>query len=454
MSQKPNVTDIGESSIERIPTYPLIDALLRRRSRRFGRGMKLNGGPLAYTSELPPQPLSIEQEAALAFAACGITGYALAELPYESGPVPEAGGGNIMKQFVGRTAPSADAAHLSTVFLIDDTGTYLLRRPQDFPTRDVPGLIQAAHEHKLNLLYERSRIRISDRRLDVERKLPFLPPFNKWSANVPGSTYFVPVSELTILYLNMLLSAFSGDFNYFVVDDRNGFRPAGIASFGRKRGGALYDDPRDGRLLTVSALEGWLLELSAIEVGGILQNLGLMTEALGIGGFPHFAAHPFAWQQVLGFRMEVPRLSRVIAAGIGMMVGMRLLGQDIEVPTAVGLEREGEVLIKPYCPPYYPTMKQAVHAFVDTKFGPQKGCFRDGGANTAWREPQKVKAEIPEYPASAVDATVAYCEYIHRRYGRFPAACGPFRTIMAYQAHQLDRNFYERFYRTGDPGCS
>jgi hypothetical protein len=32
------------------------------------------------------------EEAALAFAACGITGYALAELPYQTGDIPEAGG--------------------------------------------------------------------------------------------------------------------------------------------------------------------------------------------------------------------------------------------------------------------------------------------------------------------------------------------------------------------------
>jgi len=32
--------------------------------------MKLIGGPLAYESQRPPEPLSEEEEAALAFAAC------------------------------------------------------------------------------------------------------------------------------------------------------------------------------------------------------------------------------------------------------------------------------------------------------------------------------------------------------------------------------------------------
>jgi hypothetical protein len=33
------------------------------------------------------------------------------------------------------------------------------------------------------------------------------------------------------------------------------------------------------------------------------------------------------------------------------------------------------------------------------------------------------------------------------RYGRFPSANGPFRTILAHQAHGVDTDFYERFYK-------
>jgi len=217
--------------------YPLLEALLNRRSRRFGKGMKLQGGPLEYASAKPPEPLTLLEEAALAFAACGITGYALAELPYQPGASPETGGGNIMTHFVGRTAPSGDAMHDVTVFVLNDQGAWLLRRPQDFPRSEIAGLIQAAREHRLMELYDRMRVRISDRRPDVPRELPYVPPFNKWVANVPGTTYFVPVGEMTALYINVALSAFSDDFAYFVVDERNGFRPAGVERFGRSRGG-------------------------------------------------------------------------------------------------------------------------------------------------------------------------------------------------------------------------
>jgi hypothetical protein len=428
---------------ERLARYPLLDALIGRRSRRFGKGMRLSGGPLAYESSRSPEPLSREEEAALAFAACGITGYALAELPYRPGEAPESGGGNIMTHFIGRTVPSGDAMHNSTLFVLNDDGVWMVKRPQDYPRSEIGGLIQAARERRLVELYERSRVRIADRRADVPRQVPFVAPFNKWSANLPGTTYFLPVAECTALYINIMLSVFDDEFAYFVADERAGFQPAGIARFGRSHGGHLHDDPGQGRYATVGSLETWLYEFIAIEQGAMLQNLGLMTEALGLGSFPHFAAHPFIWLLALGFRMVELPFSRLAGAAEGAAGPAAEPG----VPTAVGLERDGEVLIKPFCPPYYRTMEEAVLAFVDYKYAPGRGTFRDGGAATAWRDGRQIQAEIPRYSDRAIAATIAYCDYVHGRYGRFPAQSGPFRTVLAHQAHRPDPDFYDRFYR-------
>jgi hypothetical protein len=41
---------------------------------------------------------------------------------------------------------------------------------------------------------------------------------------------------------------------------------------------------------------------------------------------------------------------------------------DLPVPTPVGLERDGKILIRPFCPPYYRDMEEAVLAFVDYKY--------------------------------------------------------------------------------------
>ena len=443
-------TELSHSSQEpekRFAQYSLLEALLARRSRRFGKGMRLNGGPLAYASAHEPAPLSLTEEATLAFAASGITGYTMAELPYQAGDVAEAGGGNIIVHLVGRTTFSADAAHLVTVFVLNDDGVWLLKRPQDYPRLEVPELVQAAREQRWLDLYEKSRVRIADRRLDVPREPPFVPPFNKWSANVRGATSFLPIAELSGLFINLLLAAFDEEVGYFVVDERNNFQPAGVARFARSKGGSLHDNLTVGRAATVSLLDTWLYEFAAVEQGAILQNLALVTAALGLGGFPHLASHPFGWFQAFGFRMTDLPFSRTIGAGPLMKGLLRVLKRDIPIPTAVGLERDGQVLIKPFCPPYYHSMEEAVLAFVDYKYAQGQGTLRDGGAASNWRDGAAVQAGIPRYSDQAIAATIACCEYLYQRYGRIPATNGPFRTLMAYQAHHLDADFYQKFYR-------
>src|SRR5688500_11312961 len=94
-----------------LEAYGLLRALRERRSRRFPLGANFKGGPLSFDgTDLRPEPLTEEEEALLAFAASGITGYALADLPYpEGGSKLINDGTTILAQFFGRTAPSGDA---------------------------------------------------------------------------------------------------------------------------------------------------------------------------------------------------------------------------------------------------------------------------------------------------------------------------------------------------------
>lgn len=55
--------------------FPLLDAIAGRRSRRFGLGMELPSGPLAYTSKSPPVPLSQLERSNLIAAGTGVTGF-------------------------------------------------------------------------------------------------------------------------------------------------------------------------------------------------------------------------------------------------------------------------------------------------------------------------------------------------------------------------------------------
>ena len=176
-----------------------------------------------------------------------------------------------------------------------------------------------------------------------------------------------------------MLSAFERDFSFFLLDDHNGYQPAGISQFAKAAGGHLENDPARGRVATISFMETWVCEFVAAELGAILQNLGLTSAALGLGGFPHFAAHPFIWPVTLGFRVEHVPFHRLIGAPPGSPT-------DMSIPTPIGFERDGQILIKPFCPPYYRDMEEAVLAFVEYKYAPGHGTFRDGGAATAWRD--------------------------------------------------------------------
>jgi hypothetical protein len=123
----------------------------------------------------------------------------------------------------------------------------------------------------------------------------------------------------------------------------------------------------------------------------------------------------------------------------------RVFGRDPAVPCVQGLEVDGVARIKPFVPPYYPSMEAAVRAVVDRKVGPS-GIFRAGAVHSAWLDPARI-AEAPAPSAAAIAATIAYCEYVYGRYGRFPAYPPPLRTLLGFQVNHLDTDFYDRFYR-------
>jgi hypothetical protein len=421
--------------------YPLLDALIKRRSRRFGLGMKMGAGPLAYQSRHAPLPLSEQEEAMLVFAACGITGHALLDLCFTP-----AEGGAIVARSIGRTIASGDAIQTVSLAVTNDEATYLIKRPQDLTFGECSELIGLAEKKHFNELYKRSRVQIQASRVAPPLSPLFNVNVNRWSLYAPGTSYFLPINELTFMYINGLLEVFNEHTGAFLIDERANFRPAGVGHFAQSRGGHLIDDPAAGRTLTIQRLELMVAELVTVEQGMMLQNLALMAQAMGLGGFPNYAEHEYSWFQTLGFRMAEMPASRYFGANVFAGGLMRLFGRDKDVPYALGLERGNEILLQPYCPPYYASMKDAVRAVVETKYG-ARGLFRGGAAHSAWREPASITAAVSEISSAAVDATIAYCEYIYGRYGRFPAYMPPFRTVLGFQACHLDNEFYNRFYR-------
>jgi hypothetical protein len=432
----------GKRAGAKLAQYPLIAALLGRRSRRFGRGMQITKGPFVYESAHSPQPLTEEEEALLVFAASGISGYALADLEYGKGE-----GGSMLAGLTGRTIASPDSVNAVSLVVTNDEATYLIKRPQAFSQEERAELIALARDGAYTELYRRSRIKI----LDGRAAPPVVPgenfDINKWSLYAKGGSYFLPVNSMTALYINVLLEAFEPSMGLMAFDERRWFRPAGVGKFARSKGGHLDDNPQDGRVFTIAALENSLKESVAVEQGMMLQNLGLMSQAMGIGGFPNYARHPYSWFKALDFRMTQASATLLFGGSYFLSRVLKLIGQQQLIPIPLGLERDGEVLLKPYCPPYYRSMEAAVHDFVDHKFG-KDGIYRGGAAEGSdWKDPQAVDASAKQPDERAVAATVAYCEYIYDRYGSFPVFSAPYRTAIGYQATHVDVDFYDRFFK-------
>lgn len=187
-----------------------------------------------------------------------------------------------------------------------------------------------------------------------------------------------------------------------------------------------------------------------------LQNLGLACQAMGLSGFPHYSMHDEAWFEELGFRMGEMPLTEFMAVPRLPSTILKLKGQNPTVSYPLGLECDGKTLLRSYCPPYFDSMEDAVQAVVADKFG-QDGIYRGGDSgvynerdpDSGWQDSDGVTGEVPAIGERAIDATVALCEYIWDRYGRFPATYPPFHTLMGFQAGHVDEGFYDRHYRKG-----
>lgn len=429
-------------------SYPLIDALRERRSRRFSRGMRIPGGPLAYQSQQEPLPLSEEEEAILAFAACGITGPAFADWDWS-----EEAGGNMLANLLGRTVGSVDAVQAISLVVINDQGAWLMRRPRDLDPAEALELARLAQTGDFVAAWRRMRVQIADRRCAP----PVAPPANvnpnRWSLYAPGTTTFLPIAELTHMTINALLEVFNEHTGFSPLDDRRMFLPAGVGRFVRSRGGWMEDDPRSLKSFPLSYVDRIFAEFAAVEMGMLLQNLYLACEALGLGGFVHYAYTDFAhaepsWFDALGFRMASMPLTRFFGVPKPASWFLKLRRQDVPIRYPLGLERNGEVLLKPYSPPYFASMEAAVRAVVDFKLGPE-GTYRAGIRAGAWKEPARVGSGIPPVSEKGVQATVAYCEYLWERYGRFPVYLPAFHTMLAFQSGHVESEFYDRFYQPG-----
>ena len=407
------------TAIDQLFKFPLMSAILGRRSRRFGLGMSIPSGPLQFTSNHEPVPLSELEQAVLIASLTGVTGwhYGIPVSPDNAGEFAP-----YTERFTGRAAPINAAIGAPVVFYTDDNGVYLtnLRDTQPTKTREIEGVDDAA---RLLEVCRQHTVKLSEGRLDLPQEPPHVMEHNLWAGNMPGSTLFAPVSdssETGLALLAMLVGS-----GYWLFDDRANQTAGKLEPFYRS---GLLDESKK---VPISNIEHTLLTSTASELAMMCHNAVLVMQAMGLGGWFYNG------------------LSRLSVLGTWAEQGIQGLGFRIQrderwtLPDPVGLDGHFETL----GPPYQTDMREAVQVFSDRKFG--SGGAYDSSIAGAFSDTPGVKRSVTPYSDEFLDCMGVMAQHLHDAYGKFPPTIPRVILIGYVQAQHIDLEFYDKHYKPG-----
>lgn len=402
-------------------SYPLIDAILNRRSRRFGLGMELKDSSLEFKSSHPPIPLDEFEEALLVWAGTGLTGLCLADLPPETGI-------DLLCQWTGRTWPSACNNHGTELFFTNDTGLYFVNVKKMLPRHnELDVFFKMSREKKIERLlelYRESLVKLEDGRAQLPDRMPGLFDFNQWNTNKPGTTLFIPVTDITEEYINLLMLYCSHSYGFTIIDDLER-KPAGQEKWIKT--GRIKDSVR----ISLMDLETRILTGLNVEQAFICQNMSLMLQALGLAGWTFTGLIP---RFTLGSNPEMFK-------GLGFRF-IRPKKGVIDPPATIPVGRDG--VMEGYCPPYFKNMDEAIDTFLEHKEGAWKP-----ECPFPYREPDKHLMKAPKPTKTTIEIVKAVANYIYDTYGRFPAFIDPMFMRLVFQAQHIDLEFYDKYYPEG-----
>ena len=410
---------------QRAWNYPLFDAIFQRRARRYPLGAEMPGDVAPFKSNKEPVPLDEIEEAMLVAVGTGISGVNLSDLPFND----QNGAnycGNTMLQFVGRVYASACGSHGSELFFTNDEGTYMVKLRDKLPS-EMQEYEDLSDREKIVQSFRANTVQIGSGRLPVPMVPGITQPFNWWNANQPGSTLFMPVSDVTWEYINVLMLVMDEPNSYYIYDDLNN-NAEPLKEWADKG----YLDR--SRPYALSGLESSMqMIIPGTEQAFMCQNMYLAIQAMGLGGWIFTASvAPFVLG-AMGFRMQVPETKGPLSSLDGS-------------PRAAMAGLDGH--FESYCPPYYPDMSSAVQAIYDSKWG-RRGIYKEEGGPAPYKDRQSLDKLVNKTPEWCLEATKALCEYIWETYGRFPATIDPMMMNIWFQAHHLETEFYDRYYEPG-----
>jgi len=409
-------TTAESEALAELASFPLLEALHGRRSRRFALGDEIPDGPLAYKSKHEPLPLTELERMLVLSAMGGTTGWHYSITRHQR-YAPHVS--NYSAGAAGRTFPSAAGFHTAELFFTDDSGTYF------FPTRDAGALVDPATEEvTAELMVERhsERLRkLSDSRLHLPPEEPYLEGHNTWCVNVPGSLLVIPVADIAQHVLAIL--CFFVQNGYAIYDDVNDRKIPGLEEFS-----GLVDVVEP---LPLTFTEQYALTEATAELATACYAGVLMLQAIGLGGWMFDGVDRFSMLGASG-DPDVPGL------------GFRF-DEDERWPTPNPTGREG--VFEACSPPHHPDMAAAVEAFAERKFGSGGPFNRDTPG--AWTDSPGVRGSAQVHDAEFKACVAHQAEYVLDAFGKFPGTVPTVFILNYVQAHHLDRDFYDRFFKPG-----
>jgi len=374
--------------------FGLVEALLGRRSRRFfhgcvdsGRGNGIQiAGPAESSLGTGEAPCCGRMRPQYRLAQHDLSCRAVCSAPFELR-------GHSRRphiSFRGRFS------HQQNLF----DGVYVME------VRDSSALAERREDGSLDLdlMLEalRGKVRkIREGRLGLPPEVPYAEPHNSWVVNHPGTMLVIPVGDLAqhvLLTLCYMLQ------NGLVVrDDINGRSIPGIEKFK-----GLVDTENTWPLTFV---EQWSMAKLSAELSTSCYGGALMLQSMGLGGWMFNGLDPFSVLGASGNR-AVPGL------------GFRFDTDDRwPYPNPTGLTG----VMEGFCPPHFVDMGEALEALCERKFGP-------GG-----------RVHNEEFRA----CVALQANYIFETFGKFPGTVPSIFVLMYLQAHHLDLEFYDRFFKEG-----
>ena len=443
--------------------YPLFSALRERRSRRIARGVSVDAGALSHVSTNAPAPLSPLEEAMLVVAT-GITGVATMD-----GPLDTPGGGKELGtpyfHFAARTASSPDNSQPTQFFMTNDEGIFLLRRLPGREAlalaRDLPPKWDDWSEADWLGAAAAVKQKLHDGRLDFPREYPYYFAWNKQTSNRPGTTMFLPVTDVTRMYINGILNILAepdGQRPLFL-DDWQVFHPHGIEDWAGWAAEHLDFIPKipyqliGGVKLAKSGFvnKNNVVPLSIVrcmladhEAFFLEQNLMLVAQAMGLGSWVHVCPQdPYVFKRDessgwrgLGFRFETPTKK-----------WDRWPPVPATQPNPVGIDG----VIEGFCPPYFTSMDDAVDRHLELKYQAYADAdvFGRGYRDPATSLP-KFAADAVRYSPEVIAYTKDICNYIVDTYGRFPAHVDAWMLPGTWvQVCHVELEYYEKYFAPG-----